>query len=135
MHSKGNYQENEKAAYWMGEDIGKQCFWWEVNTQNIQRTHTIQHQTTQLKNRGSNYQGNANQTTMRHHLTALNLSEWLSLKKKERKNKYWRRNRVKGNFCALLVGMQIGIATMENNMNVTQKNFKKNYIRIQQFYF
>ena len=45
------------------------------------------------------------------------------IKKKTRNNKYWRGYRVKGNFCALLVGMQIGMATMENNMNVTQKKF------------
>ena len=29
-------QQNEKAAYWMGEDICKWYIWWEVNIQNIQ---------------------------------------------------------------------------------------------------
>ena len=24
LYSKGNYQQNEKAAYWMGEDICKE---------------------------------------------------------------------------------------------------------------
>jgi len=27
LHRKGNYQQNEKAAYWMGEDICKPYIW------------------------------------------------------------------------------------------------------------
>ena len=39
----------------------------------------------------------------------------------------------KGNPCALLVGVQIGAATMENTMEAPQKI--KNYHMIQQFHF
>ena len=28
MHSEGNYQQNEKATYWMGEDICKRYIWY-----------------------------------------------------------------------------------------------------------
>ena len=37
-HSEGRYQQNIKAAYWMGEDICKQFAWSGVNIQNIPRT-------------------------------------------------------------------------------------------------
>ena len=45
FHSEGKYQQNEKEAYWMGEDICKQYIWQGINVQNIQRTHTTQCQT------------------------------------------------------------------------------------------
>ena len=44
LHSKENYQQNEKATYWMGEDICKRYIWQGVDIQIIQRTHTTQHQ-------------------------------------------------------------------------------------------
>ena len=50
---KWNFQQNEKATYWMGEEICKWFIWQGVNIQNIQGTHITQHQenqTTQLKN-------------------------------------------------------------------------------------
>ena len=51
LHSEGNYQPNEKGFYWMGEVIRKQYIWQGINTQNIQRAHTIQHlKKTRLKN-------------------------------------------------------------------------------------
>lgn len=43
LQGEGNYQENEKAAYWMTENMCKQYIWLRVNIQNIQSTHTIQH--------------------------------------------------------------------------------------------
>ena len=46
LDSKGNYQQNEKAAYKMGEYICKRNIWLVVNIQNTQRTDTIQHQQT-----------------------------------------------------------------------------------------
>ena len=44
LHSKGNYQQNKKAAYWIGGDICKWCIQIGINIRNIQRTHTTQHQ-------------------------------------------------------------------------------------------
>ena len=41
----------------------------------------------------------------------------------------------KGNFHALLMGIQTGAATIENHREVLQKNQKYNYHTIQQFYF
>ena len=42
----------------------------------------------------------------------------------------------KGNPCALFVGMQIGVATLENSMESPQNFFKKwNYLMTQRFYF
>ena len=35
LHSKGNHQQNEKATYWMGENICKLYIWQGVNIQNI----------------------------------------------------------------------------------------------------
>ena len=36
--SEGNYWQNEKATYWMGEDICKWYIQWAVNTQNTQKS-------------------------------------------------------------------------------------------------
>ena len=44
LHSNGSCQRSEKAAYWVGEDLCKWYIWKGVNIQNIQRTHTAQHQ-------------------------------------------------------------------------------------------
>lgn len=44
LHSKGNYQQNEKATYWTGEDIGKWEIQLGVNNQNTWITHTVQPQ-------------------------------------------------------------------------------------------
>ena len=44
LHSKENYQQNKKAAYWIGKYICKQYIWQGVNIQTIQRTHATQHQ-------------------------------------------------------------------------------------------
>ena len=44
LPSKENYQQNKKAAYWMGEDICKWYIQQGISIQNIQRTHTTQHQ-------------------------------------------------------------------------------------------
>ena len=41
LHSKGNYKQNEKISYGMGENICKQCNWQGLNFQNIQTAHTI----------------------------------------------------------------------------------------------
>ena len=35
LHSKGNYQQNEKATYQMEENICKSVIWSGVNIQNI----------------------------------------------------------------------------------------------------
>ena len=35
LSNKGNYQQNEKAAYQMGEDICKWYIWWGFKIQNI----------------------------------------------------------------------------------------------------
>lgn len=43
LHSKENYQQNKKSAYWMQKDICKEYIWWEY-LQNIQRIHATQHQ-------------------------------------------------------------------------------------------
>ena len=40
--SKGNYQQNEKAVYGMGENICKPHVYYKVNTQYIQGTHATQ---------------------------------------------------------------------------------------------
>ena len=56
LHSERNYQQNQKAACWMGEDICKQYIsLMGVNIQNLQRSHITypKNQTTQLKNRQS----------------------------------------------------------------------------------
>ena len=44
LHSKGIYQQNENATYWLGQDICKWHIQSAVNIQNIQRTHITQHQ-------------------------------------------------------------------------------------------
>ena len=44
LYSKGNYQQNEKAAYWMDKDICNGYIQPEINIQNIQRTHMMQPQ-------------------------------------------------------------------------------------------
>ena len=44
LHNKGNYQQNEKATYWTGEDIWKWEIQLGVNNQNTQITHTVQPQ-------------------------------------------------------------------------------------------
>ena len=43
LHSEGDYQHNEKAIYWMGEDICKWYFQEEVNIQIIQIAYTAQY--------------------------------------------------------------------------------------------
>ena len=57
-------------------------------------------------------------TTMRYHLTLVRMA---IINKST--NKCWPRVRMwrKGNSWALLVGMQIGTATMENSMELPQK--------------
>ena len=40
LHSEGKYQQNKRAAYWMGEDICKWYVWKGANIQNTQITHT-----------------------------------------------------------------------------------------------
>ena len=40
LHSEGKYQQNKRAAYWMGEDICKWYVWKGANIQNTQMTHT-----------------------------------------------------------------------------------------------
>ena len=52
------------------------------------------------------------QTTMRCHLTPVRMA---TINKSIR---LWR----KGNLCALLVGLQIGAATVENSIKFSQKN-------------
>ena len=42
LHSKGNYKQNEKTTYRMGENICKQCDQQGLNFQNTQTTHTTQ---------------------------------------------------------------------------------------------
>ena len=49
LHSE-EIQQNEKATYWMQEDICKWHIKHGVNKQIIQRTHTIQHDKTNLRN-------------------------------------------------------------------------------------
>ena len=44
LYSKGNYQQNEKAAYRMDKDISNGYIQQEINIQNIQRTHMMQPQ-------------------------------------------------------------------------------------------
>ena len=52
LHSKGNQssidghkrKQNEKTAYWMGENICKWCDQQGVNMLKIPRTHTTQYQ-------------------------------------------------------------------------------------------
>ena len=40
LHSEGNYQQNKKATYLMGEDICKSYILYGFTIQNIERTHT-----------------------------------------------------------------------------------------------
>ena len=47
LHSKGNYQQNEKITWRMGENIHKRYDWQGVNIQNIQTTYTTQYKKTQ----------------------------------------------------------------------------------------
>ena len=42
FHSKGNYKQNEKTAYELGEDICKWCNQQGLTFQNIQTAPTIQ---------------------------------------------------------------------------------------------
>ena len=51
MHSKGNHQQNENAAYWTGENICKSYIWWRVSIQSIQITHTTQQHKKNPKNK------------------------------------------------------------------------------------
>ena len=44
LHSKGNYKQNKKTTYGLGENICKWCDQWGLNFQNIQTVHTIQQQ-------------------------------------------------------------------------------------------
>ena len=44
MHSTGNYQQNEKTTYRIGENICKWCDLQGVNIQNIQSAPTTQYQ-------------------------------------------------------------------------------------------
>ena len=42
LHSKGNYKQNEKTTYGLGENIHKWCNTQELNFQNRQTAHIIQ---------------------------------------------------------------------------------------------
>lgn len=42
MHSKGNYEQNNKTAYWIGENICKQHDWLGLNIKNIQAASKTQ---------------------------------------------------------------------------------------------
>ena len=46
MHSKGDYEQNEKTAYILGENICKLCDWQGLSFQNIQTAHTAQYKIT-----------------------------------------------------------------------------------------
>ena len=46
LHGTANYQQNEKTAYEMRENICKRCNGQGVNIQNIQTAHTTQYQKT-----------------------------------------------------------------------------------------
>ena len=52
LHSKGDYEQNEKTTYILGENICKLCDWQGLSFQNIQTPHIMQQQqnTTQSKN-------------------------------------------------------------------------------------
>ena len=52
LHSKGNYRQSKKTAYWLGEDICKWFIKWVVNIQDIQTNSynsILEKQTIQLK--------------------------------------------------------------------------------------
>lgn len=69
-----------------------------------------------------NYQRNANQITLRYHLTYV---KWLSSKRtQEILARIWR----KGNPCTLLVGMQIGATPMDNSIEVSEKTENRDII-------
>ena len=46
LHSKGNYKQNEKISYKMGENICERCDQQRVNIQNIQTALVTQYQKT-----------------------------------------------------------------------------------------
>ena len=69
-------------------------------------------------------------TTQRYHLTPVRRTEINNTKKQEVLVRIQR----KGNPRAVLVGMQAGATTLENNMKAPQKVKKKNYPTIQQWY-
>ena len=65
---------------------------------------------------------------MRYHLTPVRMV----IIKKYTNNKYWREYREKGTLLALLLGMQIDIAIIENSMKILPQ-IKKSCYMIQQF--
>lgn len=50
LHSEGNYQQSEKAAYWMKEDTANDMSDKELISKTLQSTHTAQHQKTKQPN-------------------------------------------------------------------------------------
>ena len=61
------------------------------------------------------------------------LSEWLKLTSQETTDVA--KDAEKGNPFAMLVGMQSGVATLENSMEIHHKNKKQNYTRTQQLHY
>ena len=73
----------------------------------------------------TNHQGNA---TQNHNEISLHTSQNV-LHQEDHKSQMLARMWRKGSPCALLVGMQVGAATMENNMDIPQKIKNKTTIQ------
>ena len=65
----------------------------------------------------THYQRNANQTTIRYHLTPVRMAAI----KKSTNNKYWRGCGEKETPLTLLVGRPTSTATMENSVEIPEK--------------
>ena len=79
----------------------------------------------------TNHQSNANQN--HNEISPYTCQNGYHQKINSTYNKYWQGYGKKGNSCILLVGVLIGAATMENSMEVSQKN-RENYHMRQQFH-